>query len=146
MSESRRKPATQQKDPKAKKYPRKSAKTTGQGKKKVQWQGYINYQQDTIDKAHAEELRAKPEWFDKAMQDVLSDDYKVSVTWSDYHSCMVASLYCQDADSDNAGWCLTARASGYYDAMFRVLFLHHICFEGDWTIAMSHGERTSDTW
>lgn len=116
-----------------------SAKKTASGKTKVEWKGYVNFSLNDSDKRKAEEYRGNPDWLDTAASHVCEEDYKLSVSYDNYNDCIVASLYCKRAGSPNAGYCLTARASHWYEAIFRVLYVHYVALDEDWNAQKEEG-------
>ena len=118
---------------------------TSKGKEKVKWQGYVNYDlNDNIKSGIQTWLEGNPN-VDDMVHRVTEDGYDLKVRYDDYSQCMSAQLYCTDANSPNAGWCLSVRASDWVSAMWRVLYLHFIAFEGVWIDPTNTGWN-DDQW
>lgn len=129
------------------KKPTKSAKSdslrTGQGKKKVTWQGYVNLSLTDAHKEGFTEWAQNVDVWANLVPTLLDSGYTLSVAYDDYHQSIVAGLYCIDSDNANAGWKLTAHAVDAYVAIARVIFIHCVLLEGDWSAGF---QPEMDSW
>lgn len=111
---------------------RSDSPRTGRGKTKVPFKGYVNWSMDRIDKKLYKEWSNGRNIFEDEVPTVIDSGYKLSLSYDEYNQACVASLYCQDKKSGNAGWCLTARAAEPYESLLRLLYLHFVCLEQAW--------------
>jgi len=133
------------KKPSATQHPRKSSGTTGKGKKKVDFKGYANWTLTPQHKVHYQKwLEQQPDLDDLVMK-VLETEHDLKVRYDDYNQCFSAQLYCRDVSHENAGWCLSMRASDYWEAIRRLLFVHCIALEGIWNSEEEAGWQ-DDAW
>lgn len=63
---------------------------------------------------------------------LVTDGYKISLSMDRIHDCFQASATCTDSESEDYGFCLTARAPDVWSALGVLLFKHYVVLEGDW--------------
>lgn len=118
-------------DGSAKNAPRRG--NSSKNRVRVEWKGYISPTLDQSEKRVYAEWRANPAQGDKAIERAVHAGYKISVDFQPREGAYRAGLYCQDANSPNAGWCLTCFAGDWYEAACRVVFMHFEILGCDWT-------------
>lgn len=88
-------------------------------------------------------------WYSKNANDVLakleelvSDGYKVSLSYYFDGNCHIVSLTCKDEKSANFNRCLTSRSDDLWEAVGLTVFKHfHLCNDGIW-----EDEGNSNNW
>ena len=78
--------------------------------------------------------------------DELQDsDYVLSVKHDGYGGGVQASLTCKNKNSDDLGYCLTARAPESYNAVLLLLFKHFVLLKQSWLDFHESGTQV-DMW
>lgn len=116
---------------------------TGRGKKKVEWKGYVNLSLTDGQKAGFSAWIVGTEIWENAVPTLIEGGYVVSIAYDDYNQSVVAGLYCVNPDDPNAGWKLTARGEYPDVALSRVVYIHLVLLEGNWSDSF-HPE--ADAW
>ena len=76
------------------------------------------------------------------VEQLVNEDYKISIAGDAYNACITASVACRDTDHSNYGHILTGRAPSAYDALRVVVFKHFALLGGVWpTDAEGGGSR-----
>lgn len=114
------------------KSPKPDSAYTGQGKKKVEWQGYVNLALTDKQKAGMPGWAEGIDIWGDHIGKLIDSGYVLSCAFDDYHQSAVAGLYCIDPGHDNAGWKLTAHAEEIEHAVYRLIYIHSVLLEGDW--------------
>jgi len=78
-------------------------------KKAVTYQGFANVSLTKQRKLDIKKLAEESPDYDKWIENLCSDGYKVSITWIDDPGYYSATAYQTKEDSDHAGWGTTAR-------------------------------------
>lgn len=104
---------------------------------RVEWRGYISPTLTTSEKATYKKWRADTGACEQALKSALDTGYKISVDFQTRERAYRAGLYCQAVGSENAGYCLTAFASDWWEAINRVVFIHSQVLGGSWTKVIS---------
>ncbi len=125
------------------KSPKSDSLQTGRGKAKVKWRGYVNLALTENQKSGFDMWAKGSDVWGNEIPTLLDSGYTVSIAYDDYHQAAVAGLYCVDSDKENAGWKLTAHASDPYVALVRVIFIHYVLLEGDWSAGF---QPELDSW
>jgi len=76
---------------------------------------------------------------------LVSDGYKVSLSFDRVHDCYQASCTCTDAENGDYGFCLTARAPDVWSSLGMLLFKHYVVLDGEWA-SRAASASTSDKW
>lgn len=111
---------------------KKSAVSAYSGGGRVEWKGYINIPLVEADKRHFQQWKAQPDIVNEAFHTTLADGYKLSVDYQGREDAFRASLYCQNVDFPEAGYCLSIYAGDYWEALIRVLYVHSVKCQGSW--------------
>lgn len=127
----------------ASKSPKSDSSHTGRGKVKVKWRGYVNLGLTEQQKAGFKSWAEKSDVWANEIPTLLDSGYTLSVAFDDYHQSSVAGLYCVDSENENAGWKLTAHAEDSYVAVLRVIFIHCVLLEGNWSAGF---QPEVDSW
>ena len=107
--------------------------TTGGGKAKVEWKGYVNFEMSKEQSAEAKVwLAAHPEFYGEALQEAVEDGYSLKTHWSEHVKGVSAGLYAQNGDLPNAGYCLTQHSADAHLANVKVLYVHFRLLGGSW--------------
>lgn len=108
---------------------------------KIEYKGFHNINLSKSDEQAFEEWR-KENTTGMAWIEVLSNDgYKVSFNFDDYNSGIKASLYCNSAKSDWAGYTLTAWAGDLQTAFDLLCFKHYVMANQKWEVAQDKPNR-----
>lgn len=97
-----------------------------------EWKGYaLSNVTDTVKK----KVKADPPTTDDILHFIVitsAQGYKFSVTWDEQRQCYAASLYCQDAQSPNAGLMLALRHCEITLAIGALMFIHTEVYDEIW--------------
>lgn len=118
---------------------RKDSDKTSRGQRKVEFQGYVNWELTVGHKPAYERWLGEQPDIDNMIEQLCEDGYDVKIRWDSYNRCFAAQAYSRDKTSPNAGWCLSMRAGGWWEAVQRLLFVHYIAFEGTWVSEEEQG-------
>lgn len=130
---------------KAKRSKKSDTPITKGGKKKVDWKGYVNFPiDDGVKRSLQAWLDQEPD-FDQLIEDAAQNGYDLKVRYDTYNQCFTAQFFCTDIANDDGGWCLSMRASGWYKALQRLLYIHYICLEQVWSDSLVEG-WSDDNW
>lgn len=119
--------------------------TTGRGKPKVEWQGYVNVELNKQDKDEITKIKNPAEYVDTVVTDLVANGYSMKVRYDDYNQCFAASFYCENSADPNAGWCLSMRGNDWFTALFRLCFVHGTLLSGTWNTSVGTGWK-DDQW
>jgi hypothetical protein len=106
---------------------------TGKGKQKVEWKGYVNLSLSEEQKAGFGVWAADTDIWENAVPTLIERGYVLSVAYDDYNQSVVAGLYCVNVADENAGWKLTARGEYPDVALARLIYIHLVLLEGNWS-------------
>lgn len=112
---------------------------------RVSWKGYLSPDITAAEKQLYHEWRADPNECEKALKGALDAGFKISVDFQSKQRAYRAGLYCQAADRKEAGYCLTAFAGDWWEAVNRVVFLHAAVGGGSWNSFFTEG-GWKDSW
>ncbi len=124
---------------------RTDSKKTASGGQKVVFKGYVNW---TLGQKHREAFEA---WLkagidvDDLVSLLLDSGHTLKFRFDSYNQCLAAQIYCEDASNPNAGYALSMRASEWYKALERVLYVHFIAFDCVWVIS-EEGAWSDERW
>jgi len=125
--------------------PKKDSPVTARGKKKVAFKGYVKWTLSESHKVAFEKWRREKPDIDDLITKVYYSGYSLKIRYDDYNQSLSASLYCEDALSDNAGWVLSMRSNDWWKAICRVMYVHYVAFEGQW-ITEEQNTWDEDSW
>lgn len=117
----------------------KTKKPRGKSKsnpfKKITWQGFINCRLDDEAKEDFES------WYDAGIPDLdsqwislASDGYKTTLSWDIPKNMYTATITDNDAQSEFAGWALSAFADDPRKAIAVLLYKHKVVLVDGWVI------------
>ncbi len=67
------------------------------------------------------------------LHETLTNGYKLSTSWDEGNSCVIASLTCKAPLDVNFNFVLTARAGDVWESVALVLYKHHVLADdNDW--------------
>jgi len=123
-----------------------SARTTD-GKKKVEWQGYVTFELNEAHKKTLAKFMAEAndpiDWLPRIAED---GTYEVKTKWDSYNNCYVTNIYCAKVGHVNAGWSLPTRAADYWESQRRAAFVHREVLKGNWGVDAPRTGWTDDKW
>jgi hypothetical protein len=80
-----------------------------------------------------------------AVDQMVTDGYKVSISYDKYHDCVGCFVTHPDPAHKNHGQCLTARGPNYLSALKVLVFKHFQILDGEWgAVVDQNGSR--DEW
>lgn len=107
--------------------------TTGAGRAKVDWKGYVNYDMTKEQGKVAKQFFIdNPMYAEMAMQEAVENGYSIKINWSEHVKGISAGLYCQNPELGNAGYCLTQHSNNAALALAKVLYVHFQLLGGSW--------------
>lgn len=119
----------------------KTASTSRNGK--TDFKGFVNYVLTAEDK----ELYQKWEADDHDLWLLLATDiqggYKLTVGYNSQNDTFNATYMCNDPDDKNAGYCLSAFAPDWYNAVKSLVFKHNEILQCVWPI---DGKTVGNNW
>lgn len=119
------------------------AKATRKQVKKAEWKGYhkINLTREQAEVFESEHALLP---LNTAEIDILvNNGYKLSYSWDSYNSGVSATLYCNDAKMEWAGYSLSAWAGDILTAHNLLMFKHFVVAEERWEIVPHEREGSS---
>lgn len=127
-------------------YQRKTdTNVSANGKPKVEWKGYVNWELTNAHKrAFDEWLAGKPD-IDQLLEKAMRDGYDVKQRYDERNDAFSAQLYCTDPNNPNAGWCLSMRSKFAYTSLLRLVYVHFIALQEAWSAQGNEG-WTDDKW
>lgn len=111
--------------------------------KKAEFKGFVNIELNTDEKAEMREWIKDTEAVQIEIDEILASHYKLSVAKSEATGSYIASAFCQDGGSVNAGLLMTAHAPHWWDAIACLAYKHAIKCEGVWDTG---SEAEADLW
>lgn len=110
---------------------------------KIEWQGYLNVnltaeQETEFDVWYV----ANPELW-HLLPDVVLEGYKVSFREDAFNDGYSASMYCENAKVDWAGWTLTAWAADLGEALAFLMYKHYSICNQDWSTFRGRAAKTN---
>jgi len=122
---------------------KKIAENKGKTKKKAEFKGFANVDLSPDEKAEMKEWIRDLEAVHIELDEMAAAGYKFSVARSEAMNSYQATAFCQDSDSPNAGYILSAFAPHWLDALGCVAYKHAIKCEGIWP---NKDSDTPDLW
>lgn len=130
--------------------PRKNQKedTNGlrNGKQKVEWKGYVNFELNDQFKADFKKRMGQGQSFVSGVGEELADGYSLKVRYDLRNKAFQATLYCENPDHKQAGWALAARASDPYTALERVCYIHLLVLDRRWDVDSDETAWDDEKW
>jgi len=124
---------------------KKDSKFAKNGKEKVSFQGYVNWElTDSYREVYEKWLTSNPD-IESLVERLLQDGYSLKHGWDEYNECYTAGLYCIDRTSTNCGWFMSMRSMSYVRSLERVIFVHYIAFKGIW-VTEAEQAYSDDQW
>ncbi len=105
---------------------------------------FVNYDLTREDKETLK--KASPTWeeLSAAIDSLLSQGYKISLSYDDYSDCLQAFLIGASKECVNVGFILTARASTSYKVVASLLYKHVTVYKGVWHDRVLEGKSDDD--
>lgn len=101
-----------------------------------------------LDKATKEKVKdfdPDGEWTLDAIDRMVLEGYKISISQDKYHDCVGAFCTMPDIQHPSHGQCLTARGPGWLSALKVLAYKHFTVLDGNWGTEVSQ-ERSKDEW
>ena len=95
-------------------------------------QQFVRCELDKETKERVKKWDVKYESTMDGLDRMLNDGYKVSIVRDAQHDCMSIFATCTDKNNPNSGFCLTARAPGFLDALKVLVFKHFDVLQEQW--------------
>lgn len=109
---------------------------------KVVFKGYLSFTPNAEEKnAYREAVQSGFDWRE-FLDDAISTGLNVKVAWDGYNQAATATLYCTDANSDDAGWTLSVRAESAEQALSRCIFVHFVILQRRWDVLRERKDST----
>jgi hypothetical protein len=100
----------------------------------IEFKGFVNYKLTPEDK----DVYAQWDIHDNDLYLILAADaqagYKLTVSWNDQNSTFTATYICNDTESAQKGYCLSAYAPDWYSAVRILAFKHNEILNCQWPI------------
>jgi len=112
----------------------------------VAWQGFVNVYLTDKDKAHASEFYSGNGAVEQAIEKALFAGYRITLKHEKANNTFSAFMTHTDVDHPDSGWGLSERASSWWRALQRIMFIHHVVLQGDWTSSKGDNYVDDDTW
>lgn len=100
--------------------------------KKVQFKGYISPNLRKQDKSVVKQNLLEDAQICDAIFGVIDDGYKFSCRMAETGGTFMASLYCYDRESSNAGYVLSIRHNDPVVAITGLFYFHGELYGGSW--------------
>lgn len=110
---------------------------------KVDFKGFCNYVLTDADKEKYKVWDVDDHDLWDVLATCLQSGYKISTSYNAQNDTYSATLMCNDAQSVNAGYCLSAFAPDVYHALRTLIFKHTEVLEFDWQSATV---KEQDKW
>lgn len=123
----------------------KSKRSNPSERSRVEWKGYISPTLSTAEKQAFRKWSADSVEVSRVIQTTLDKRYTLKIDYMENEGAYRGGLYCQDASSPHAGYCLTVFAGDWWQAVMRVVFSHHIVLNSDWSSLTGKG-KWKDDW
>jgi hypothetical protein len=94
---------------------------------------FINWSLSVEDKASCKAWLNDFGELDDALQSLVSADYKVTMSYSDFNHCYTASIVPTGEKNVNKGYILTGKGSTTLKAVKQALYIHFMIFNQDWS-------------
>jgi len=101
-------------------------------KKKAEFRGFFNVELNAEQKAEAKVYIRNDENVAIEIENALASGYKITVSKDGRTDGYQASLQCNDAESENAGLCMSAYANHWYSALGVLMFKHNVVLNKHW--------------
>ncbi len=98
------------------------------------FKGFVNYVLSEADKAEYKKWDVDDHDLWLAMSSDLMSGYKLSVSYNKQNDTFTATYMCNDTDSPNVGYCLSAFAPDWYNAVRSLVFKHNIVLDCVWNL------------
>lgn len=95
---------------------------------------FLNYSLRADDKVWLQSHDTETELPDTALDDLVAQGYKYSLSYQEAGDCFVASITDRVETSPHHNVCLTGRGSTARNARVSLLYRHLVVCDGDWTI------------
>jgi len=114
---------------------------------KVEWVGFVQYEPNESDKRALQTFMSEGNDPLDLIEKCIGDgEYDLKVRYDVRNDCFAASLYCGVSGHRHAGYALAARASDPFAAMRRVLYLHTVVLEGEWSVNNEGAGWNDEKW
>ena len=99
----------------------------------VKWLGYANIDIPASRRDEASQFIADTELFSEALENVISDGYRLSLSLNKTNDTVTCTATCKNKASPNAGYSLTGYGKDWLRATGSLLFKHYRLASEDWT-------------
>jgi hypothetical protein len=112
-------------------------------KREVTFNGFVNHLLTPEDKELFKTWDCDDHDLWILLQTDIQSGYKISVSFNTQNDTFNATYMCTDEDSPNHGYCLSAFAPDWYNAVKSLVFKHNVVLECVWPL---DGKTIRDTW
>jgi len=112
-------------------------------KKKAEFKGFANVELTVEQKSEMKEWIARNDDVMVELDEMAASGYKMGYVRSEATGGYQATAFCQDGESPNAGYILSAFAPHWFDALACVAYKHAIVCEGVWPMK---DDQRGDMW
>jgi hypothetical protein len=109
------------------------------------WHGFINVYLDSAAKQKAHDVYSDAAWVDSAVDAALGAGYRITLKMDTQSGAFSAFMTPTSPTHENAGWGLSERASSWWKALCRMLYIHHVVLDGNWA-GSKDGAFVDDEW
>lgn len=113
--------------------PPRSRAYNGKYNSSTEWHGFVNIALTDADKARAAAWYTDVSNVDRAVDAALRQGYRITLKMEGSQTTYSAFMTPADSGHENAGWGLSERAGDWWRALCRLMFIHAICLETDWS-------------
>jgi len=98
-----------------------------------EWRGFVNVYLTDADKAKASTWYTDINNVDRAVDAALRQGYRITLKMEGSQTTYSAFMTPADSQHENAGWGLSERAGDWWRALCRLMFIHAVCLQSDWS-------------
>jgi hypothetical protein len=99
---------------------------------KPDFRGFVNVEIPSELKQDCKSWIREDEIVALEIEEAIASLYKINLTKNVQNDSIIASMQCNDADSPNAGWVLSAHAAHWYDALAVLVWKHRVLLNTNW--------------
>ena len=108
------------------------------------WKGFVNLELGEAQKAEVKALALHPDDVWDELLDLVSSDYKLTVSYDGARSVWNVSITCRSTQDRNGGLTLTGRGGGFIAAAASVVYKHIHILNRDWSKSRTQTGMTFD--
>lgn len=98
-----------------------------------EWHGFINVHLTEDFKKQAAEWYGPWENVYKAVDSAVLAGYRITLKADEVQGTYSAFMTHTEKEHPDFGWGLSERAGDWMKALCRIMYIHHVCLQGDWS-------------